>query len=390
MKSNRKIKILFVHSQLVQHGSERYLFEICKALDKNKFDIHILTRFFLIRNNFYYPLLQGIGCKIHARLVSLRHLRYPIKSLYNKSEKVRNVVKLFHGYLIQIIYCNYFRKFDVIAVIGIETYCDALSPVLDKYKNIILHHLFHEYQFERNYFNELNQNKIVIMDEKQKHEILKSFFSDIILYEMPLVMNFENRLNIGLTKKFSNNVIRVGIFSRLFKDRPNEPLFKCFAEFIKKYNSQTELYFYGDGDSTQYNELLENLNISDFVFFRGHSKSISDSIISDNIDILWLCSMGKSMGYSSIEISSYGMPMVYWNLDNSDYSSILTETRGAMHSFNRYEEFVDFNCYILRDQQLLRDVGQKLRNYVIDYYSIDKNIKNLEKIYLENTINSPY
>ena len=388
MRNNGKTKILFVHSQLVQHGSERYLFELCKELDKNEFDIHILTRFFSVRNNFYYPKLIGIGCKIHTRLVSLRHLRYPIKLLYNNSKLIRNVVKAFHRHLIKIIYFNYFRKFDVIAVIGIETYCDALSPLLDSYNNVIVHHVFHQFQFERNYFNEFKQTKIVICDQKQREEILNSKISKIILYNLPLPMSFDESINIGLTKKFNNNLVRVGVFSRLYKDRPNEPLFKCFAEFNKKYNNKTELYFYGDGDSTQYNEILIDLKISDSVFFRGHSKSISDSIITDQIDILWLVSMGKSISYSSIEISCLGMPMVFWNIDNDDYSKIQTETSGAIHSFNNLEEFVEFNCSILGDYEKLREVGQKLRFYVINYYNIRNNIKKLEKFYLENSSKS--
>ena len=44
MESGKKIKILLVLSQLVQHGSERYLFEISKALDKNRFQVEVMTR----------------------------------------------------------------------------------------------------------------------------------------------------------------------------------------------------------------------------------------------------------------------------------------------------------------------------------------------------------
>lgn len=380
MKDNCKTKILFVHSQLVQHGSERYLYELCKALKKDNFDVHVLTRFFFIKNNFYYPKLLDIGCKIHTKLLTIRHLRYPFKFFYYRFKLVRVGFKSLHSFLIKRMYGNFFQKFDLIAVIGIETYCDALAPLLDNQKNVIIHHVNHQFQFERNYFNECKQDKIVILDEKQREEILNSNLSNANLYFLPLPMAFDHNINIGITKNFNSNFTRVAVFSRLYKDRPNEPLFRCFAEFKKRY-SETELYFYGDGDPKQYNSLLDELNITDCVFFRGHSKSISDSIIEDKIDILWLVSMGKSISYSSIEISSMGMPMVFWNLDKENRSDILNETNGAINTFNNLNDFVDFNCNILKDQNKLRLNGQNIRNYVMNYYDINKNIKKLEKFY---------
>lgn len=378
---NNKIKILFVHSQLVQHGSERYLYELCKALDKDRFEIHVLTRFFLIRDNFYYPKLLDIGCEIHTKLLSLRHLRHPFKYFFNRYKFVRAFLRFLHTLLIKIIYYNFFQKFDVIAVIGIETYCDALAPLLDNHKNVIIHHVNHQFQFERNYFDECKQNNIIFSDDQQRNEILNSKMSDPICYFLPLPMSFDNYNNIGLTKVFNSNCIRVAVFSRLYKDRPNEPLFRCFSEF-RKFNPNSELYFYGDGDSRQYINLLNELSILNSVIFCGHSRSISDSIINDNIDILWLVSMGKSISYSSIEISAFGMPMVFWNLNEIDYLKILSDTNGAINSFNNLNEFIAFNLKISKDVNELSKIGQNIRNYVINYYDINKNIKKLENYYL--------
>ncbi len=384
---NNKIKILFVHSQLVQHGSERYLYELCRALDKNIFEIHILTRFFLVKDNFYYSKLLEIGCEIHTKLLSVRHLRYPFKYLFNRYKFVRDITRFVHSFLIKIIYLNFFKKFDVIAVIGIETYCDALSPLLDNYKNIIIHHVNHQFQFERNYFDECQQKKIIISDEQQRIEITHSKMSDAVCYFLPLPIAFDEFSNVGLTKVFNRISTRVAVFSRLYKDRPNEPLFRCFSE-LKKIMPSAEMYFYGDGDRGQYKDLLNDLSILDSVIFRGHSTSISDSIINDNIDVLWLVSMGKSISYSSIEISAYGMPMVFWNLNNIDKLEILVDTNGALNSFNNLKDFIDFNRKIFEDDEELRRIGQNLRNYVINYYDVNKNIKKLEKYYLANCIHN--
>lgn len=380
----KKKKILLVHSQLVQHGSERYLFEISKALNKDLFEVHILTRFFLIRRNYYYPKLIELGCQIHTRLLSIRHLRYPFKKIYNRYSIVRKALKLIHSSLLELLYFNFFDDFDLIAVIGIETYCDALSPILDDHKNVVIHHVTHDFQFERNYFNELKQNKIIICDNKQAIEVENSGIQDAETYFMPLPMVFDQDLKINRKSTLIKKTIRIAVFSRLFKDRPNEPLFRGFAAFKEKYPN-AELLFYGSGDPIQYKELLNELNLNSSVFFKGHSTSIINSINQDHIDIIWLVSMGKSISYSSIETAQLGMPMVFWNLDDSDSLTIKQETEGAINSFNKIEDFVDFNLSIVIDQSKLNEVGSRLREYVKNYYDIQKNIKQLQDYYIEKS-----
>jgi len=92
--------------------------------------------------------------------------------------------------------------------------------------------------------------------------------------------------------------------------------------------------------------------------------------------------MGKSISYSSIEISGFGMPMVFWNLNEIDYLKILSDTNGAINSFNNLNDFIAFNLKISKDVNELSKIGQNIRNYVINYYDINKNIKKLENYYL--------
>src|SRR5476649_2980575 len=119
----KKIKILFVLSQLVQHGSERYLFEICQSLDKNKVEVEVMTRKYFVKEHYYYKKLKELNIPIHRKLISKRHLRYPIKKLYNKSTYLKRLIEKLHYLLVGIEYKGFFEAYDVIAVIGIETYC---------------------------------------------------------------------------------------------------------------------------------------------------------------------------------------------------------------------------------------------------------------------------
>jgi glycosyltransferase involved in cell wall biosynthesis len=382
--NTRKNKILFIHSQLVQHGSERYLFELCKALDQNIFEINILTRFFKIKNNYYYPKLINIGCKIHTRLISLRYINFLFRSFYNKYYFLKYLTDNIFNVINYLINYKFLQKFDIIIVIGIETYCDTVLGLLGKNSNVIIHHVTHRFQFDRDYFSELNQDIIVINDDQQKNEILNSNLNNPTLFFLPLPMNFQNCINLGkLHSVIDSQKIRIGVFSRLFKDRPNEPIFYRFQE-LSLQMPNLELYFYGSGDSSLYNDILTELNITDKVFFKGHSNSISKSIVDDHIKILWLVSMDKSISYSSIEIASLGMPMVFWNLSNKmNYEEILYQTAYAINSFNNKKDFILYNIKILHNDLLLNQNGQNLRNYVLNYFDINHNIKELENFYLK-------
>ena len=265
MEGKKKIKILLVLSQLVQHGSERYLFEISKALDKNSFQVEVMTRKFFVKNHFYYKKLRSLNIPIHTKLISRRHLRFPIKKLYNKFSFLKKTVDWLHRLIIKFSYKNFFEQFDIIAVVGIETYCDALMPSLNKNNNVIIHHVNHQHQFSRNYFNECPQDKIVLLDEQQEKEIMLSKLSNATLFRFPLSMDLSDRPDLSHISKEINGKVRIGVVSRLFRDRPNEPLLKCFHGLIQQIDA--DLFFYGSGDSKLYDKLLDELKIRDKVHF---------------------------------------------------------------------------------------------------------------------------
>ncbi|GAC1304801.1 MAG: hypothetical protein NVSMB24_12780 [Mucilaginibacter sp.] len=374
----KKIKILFVLSQLVQHGSERYLFEICQSLDKNKFQVEVMTRKYFVKDHYYYKKLIDLNIPIHRKLISKRHLRFPIKRLYNKTPYLRRLIEKIHGIIVGIEYKGFFESYDVIAVIGIETYCDALMPYLDKNKNVIIHHVNHQFQFERNYFDECPQDKIVVVDAQQELEIRNSSLSHASLYHLPLSMKLSNRPNLN-SKIASAKPVRIGVVSRLFADRPNEPLLRCFHAVDRAVEAR--LYFYGSGNPKLYDQVIDELRIRDKVVFLGHEEDLENAIIRDKLSMLWLVSMGSSISYGSIEVASFGVPMVFWNLSTMTYEQILADTNNAMHSFSDIIQFVEFNKESLKDPKVLKSIGIKLREFVSGKFEIANYIDSLQEYY---------
>ncbi|HWZ15281.1 MAG TPA: glycosyltransferase [Mucilaginibacter sp.] len=291
---------------------------------------------------------------------------------------MRWLIKKIHAIIVDIEYEGFFEPYDIIAVVGIETYCDALMPYLDKNKNVVLHHVNHQFQFERNYFDECPQDKIVILDAQQELEIRNSSLTDPSLYHLPLSMKLSDRPNLN-SKIVGTKPVRIGVVSRLFADRPNEPLLRCFHAVAQAVDAR--LYFYGSGNPKLYDQIVDELNIRDKVLFMGHQEDLEHSIIRDKLSMLWLVSMGSSISYGSIEVASFGIPMVFWNLSAMTYEQILADTNGAMHSFSDINQFVEFNKKVLKDPGMLKSVGIKLREFVLGKFEIANYIDALQKYY---------
>lgn len=375
----KKTRILFVLSQLVQHGSERYLFEICQALDKERFTVEVMTRAIFVRHHHYYAKLLVLGIPVHRKLISRRFFIYPIKRWYLSSALLRRVVAAAYRTFIQAWYGRFFESYDVIAVVGIETYCDALSPVLDGKENVVIHHVNHQFQFERNYFDECPQRRLVILDRQQEMEVRSSRMHDASLYMLPLPMRLATRPPLPPPVRVPGEPVRIGVVSRLFRDRPNEPLLRCFRAVLVK--TDAVLYFYGGGDKTQYDALLDELGIRDKVLFMGHQEDLEGAIQRDRLSLLWLVSMGPSISYGSIEVASLGVPMVFWNLSSKSHEEILAATDGALFSFDNEEQFAAFNATVLHDGDALRSLGTTLRAYVQREFEIGNNVAALEAYY---------
>ena len=72
---SKKISICFVVDTLVQHGAEKYLFEILKAIDKTRFECKVLCVCPLTELNSYYsPLIENLGVEV---------LEFEYKNLFN-------------------------------------------------------------------------------------------------------------------------------------------------------------------------------------------------------------------------------------------------------------------------------------------------------------------
>lgn len=316
-KPNKVPRVLFVHSQLKQHGSEKLMYELARILKKNSIRFDVLTRPFFINNQYYFPLFKSLGSNIIKRLITMRHFTFLFRRYRNQpSHPITKFLRFIYKKIAYALYGQILEKYDRVIVIGMETYCDTVRFVNCRKDHIFVHHVMHAVQQERDYLQEYDLNHVIILDEQQRYE-LSNGAKQLKLSLFPLPVDFKDKRYSGraLTWKAPcfRSKIKIGVVSRVKKDRPNEPIFVHFSWLLREFDA--ELHFFGDGDPDIYSELINNFGIPrSSIIFHGHTASIRESFYKNGISIAWSVTMAGSISYAAIDMIALGIPVFFINI----------------------------------------------------------------------------
>ncbi|MHA2283476.1 MAG: hypothetical protein ACXAC5_21760 [Promethearchaeota archaeon] len=377
----KKIRLIFVIFQFDQGGSERYLYELCKALNKDKFEIEILTKKNIKHTDYYYFKLKRQGISIHNKLSRRRYLGKKLILLFPKTSVFQKVFNLLDKILLRIELNNFFEQYDLICFIQIENYY-LLQQFFNNNSNIIIHLMSHQIQYEEQLYTECLPNRnyrFVLADRNQKRDLLGSEAESAEIHHFPLVLDMKNRNFIyRLAHAFP---IKIAVFTRLSPQKPIDFFLYAFNDLLESVDAT--LHIYGRGNPNTYTSTLNMLNIQNKVFFEGHRVNLEKSITQDRIGIGWMLSIDSYIGYASIELASFGLPLIFRNLYESRYEDIKSQTNGIVHSFHNISDFVDFNKETINHPDRLLTLGKKLREYVYSENDVVKHIHRLENLYRE-------
>lgn len=384
---NQKIKILFITNHLFQGGAERYIFEVFRALDKDKFEVGLLVPHQVDEKHYYYSRLRELGLPIYRKLPRFRYFKGSLFGLYNRISGLERFVEMVQKPWLRLKFRHLIKPYDLICINLIENYY-TVQHLLEDNRQIIVHLMSNKFQYSYDLYADClpdRQYRFVLMDPRQREEIQDSPCAHADTVYVPLSLDFNEREYI-YKLPVQPDPVKIGIFMRVSVDRPIEFLFYCFQMLLQNVEATLHIYGgqgYGRGNPGMFYRTLDFLRIRDKVIFEGHRENLEETLREDNLSLVWMTSHGPTLGYASIEIASFGMPVVFWNLSSASYEEVLEQTRGAVHSFWQVTEFVNFNRRILTDPECLINLGKNLREYVIDENDISKNIKILEDYYLK-------
>jgi len=376
-----KIKLLFVVQGFSRAGAERFMYEIDRALNKEKYEVTILC---LVKkdkiNSKWFPYYKDkhleLGTKIvfiDSFLITYKPIRRIIskfkKTFFKKKYKSNIETNLFNDYLSQ---------YDVINWIGEYTFFSSLSK--ENLKKSLIHIMsarFQNPELYKNFDFEYPYNFVSGFHEREHdHEFME--FKSIKHYYLPLLLKipFERKP----WKFVDSSVKKIGIFTRLDKYKPLDPFFYSF-QLLQEKLPNCELHVYGNGDPEKegMTRYLKNLGITDSVFFRGHQENILETVLNENINLSWFQghNNNKPGGYAGFDLCTTGTPLVCWDFIEKPIDPF----NEVYPHYKSVTQFVAKSYELLTNSESAEKLSHQQFNQISTERDVEKHIHVLEEIY---------
>ena len=377
-----KVKALFVVSEFWQAGTQRFTFELDRALDKKRFDVSILSILPLTTNEYFGDYYYDK----HLALGSTIYFFQDLDILIRPTLKQRIYRKFFgkslpneHQSLIKFL-----ESYDVISVMGEYNYLKINKFLSDEIRKCTFIHIMNS-KFQSN----------AIYDQFPKsdsYHFISGFREKQISWELAEFNNFKHtyfNLNFKLEKQYAkgdykkSDTPKIGIFTRLTFTKPLDPFIEAFKSLRSKLPN-AELHIYGGGDPSKEGVLsyVEKLSLESSVFFRGHQNHILKTAIEDNIDLVWFHGYhGIPGGFASFDLSTAKIPQLFWDFGSAP---------GTVHysflpMFNDLEKLADFTYTILNDPKEAKLLAQQQFDFIDANFNIDTNVHQIEELYISTS-----
>jgi len=394
MSDLKKKKILWVVYDFYQAGGQRYVYEICKTLNKEKFDIDFL-KVAPIGNDknwdkeYYFQPTLDLGCHIFLLEDLLKpNLQNGNNKVLEKTKKVFNKlaskITIQHSDNESTKLKAFLANYDHVNFSGLNVYLTLCTENKLNPENGIIHILTARFQDKKNIYEHFIKDR--------HYHFVSAFSKDTLKFELAGFSNFSHTYYpLGfetvpyeipqIQKKDKPHIIAV--FTRLSSMKPLDPYFYAIKLLLER-GLHVELRVYGAGDPEELG-LIRQLNylyIADKVSFPGHVESIPELLKTAGIDLLWFQSNNQlPAGYAALEIAMSALPQIFWDFADIGLKNPIGE---VFPSFTSLTEFVEFSEKLLYSKDLRNNLGKQQLEYVQLHNTIESHIHILEELYENN------
>lgn len=384
--SSKKKKILFIYEDLVQAGAQRYMYELINLLDERKFEIHILCG----RNSnsarkdwkeLYYFMLKNKGFIMHRLMLnSIRNTPFYIQTGLKNFDDLFNKISRFIYERISFTRQYKIKKLlkivDWITIFDHYTYSYIKKFNLPESKFDI--HLMSHYFQDNKMFSPFDKGKkhiFFIFCMKQKQEALKygNLSSSNTFQFLPLLINLRNRANLYQKLPVDETkVFKIGLFTRLDSNKMIEPFLIALKTIVSQHPSKCKLYIIGNKTrNPNYTEHIKRfitfLSLEKNVKLEGHIDNLESFIFQKNIHVSWHYSAGNTIGYSGIEVASYGIPSSFYSILPPNEKDV-----NDIHYSPDITSFVNRTMKLLTNHKFHKEEGEYIRKYLFKTYHSEK------------------
>lgn len=380
-----KTKILFVIDILRGGGAEKVLLDTVKYLDKDKFEITVLSVFDggkyvdaikkYANYKYIFPqynqknIVERILSSIKYRIAKFRLRNMNPTSLYKTviDEKYDYEVSFLEGYSASIVSGSTNKESYKIAWIHVDMIKQHWSKNYFKYRN--------ESEIYKSY------NKIICVSE----DVKKAFIEKFKIYE-----NIEVRYNVideeAIIKKSKEEIndikklhskFLISTVGRLENQKSYDRLLKVHKKLIDK-GFDYELWILGEGTERKKLEkyIIEN-NLADTVKLLGFKSNPYKYLGKSD---LFVCS-SITEGFSTVatEATILGIPIV--TTDCAGMNEILGNSEYGLITENSIEGLYSGLKNILEDKNLYSSYKSKAKERST-YFKLEERIKEIENLFI--------
>lgn len=393
MSDLKKKKILWVVYDFYQAGGQRYVYEICKALNKEKFEIDFLkvAPVGYDKNwdtEYYYQPTLNLGCRIFllddllnqaiSKETGIKKLQARTKRVLKKISSNSNIPP---GNNQKEIIETFLSDYDYINFSGLNVYktlciSNSIAPV-----NGVIHILSAKFQDKKDIYEGFKNDG--------NYHFVSGFSNDTLKFELAGFTNykhtnyplcFETKAYEVSTPEKSDKPYIIAVFTRLSSMKPLDPYFYAIKLLLERgVNAELRVYGAGDPEELGLIRQLNYLYISDKISFPGHVESIPELLKTAGIDLLWFQSTNQlPAGYAALEIAMSGLPQIFWDFADFGLKNPIGE---VFPSFTSLTEFVEFSEKLLNSKDLRSNLGKQQREYIQQHNSNQSHIHILEELF---------
>jgi glycosyltransferase involved in cell wall biosynthesis len=378
-----RINVLFVVGALHRAGAERFAFEIDLALNKERFEVSILClqreQYISTKwdNRYYEDKHKSIGTNVlYIDKFLENHKISTIERIFHKltRKKFKKVKEVYKESLF-----SYLDDFDIVHWMGEYTFIHQVPHRIKK--KSLIHSMCAKFQNPSLYddydFNYRYQFISGFINEELKFEY--SQFKDISHTYFPLALKMHQ--NENRWKYIDSKIKKIGIFTRLDKNKPLDPFFYAF-HLLLDINPDCELHVFGNGNPKEEGMLayLDRLGILDKVIFRGHQEDIALTATTEHLDLSWFQGYNNRSpaGFAGFDICLTGTPLVCWDF----FPKPIRSFNSIFPNFKNLNQFVNFSSEILNDKNKAEKLSNLQFEDVLLNNDMDKLILIVEDLYI--------
>lgn len=360
-----RIRVLHLITELEPGGAENLLLNICRGLDKEKFN--------LIVGYISGPGTQATEFRrAGVRLVDLSRrgkidplLLFKLFFLMRKEK-----IQIVHTHLVHA------------SIVG------RIAAKLAGVKSIVTTRHYGYYHKEKSLIDWIERKTAVYNSSFIAiSKAVKEYMNNRKIYKPEKITVIYNAVDLSLFDSEApviisrnNNDFLIGSVGQLHPSKGYDTLLKSMPQVIKEFPS-VKLIIIGDGIQKEYLErLCSDLGISQQVTFLGRKTSAEVSGFLKNIDLFVLASNWEGFGLALIEAMSAGKPVVAAKVGG--IPEIVEDGEcGFLVPPGDPQTLAEKVIYLLKNRELSTEMGMEGRKRVETLFSLDNMIIKLERLY---------